>query len=63
MIYDKIFQESLANSIVDWQNIRAFGMDTLLWLEVVVTCKEHNYKDILLKVIEMESLGTKYNMK
>ena len=36
VIYDPVFQESLANAMSDWKNIKAFGMDTLLWWEVVV---------------------------
>ena len=36
VIYDHEFQQSLVNAMSDWQNIRAFGMDTLLWWEVVV---------------------------
>ena len=36
VINDLLFQESLANAFVDWLNIKAFGMNTLLWWEVVV---------------------------
>ena len=36
VIYDPEFQESLALKMLEWQDIRAFGMDTLHWWEVVV---------------------------
>ena len=36
VIHDAEFQESLAKAMSDWQNIKAFGMNTLLWWEVVV---------------------------
>ena len=36
VIHDPVFQESLAIAMSDWKNIKAFGMDTLLWWEVMV---------------------------
>ena len=36
VIYDSIFQESLEGAFVDWLNIKAFGMKTLPWWELVV---------------------------
>ena len=36
VINDQLFQESLAEAMVGWKEIRAFGMETLQWWEVVV---------------------------
>jgi hypothetical protein len=36
VINDLEFQDSLTSAMADWQNIKAFGMNTLLWWEAVV---------------------------
>ena len=35
VIYDLEFQHNLGSAMADWESIRAFGMDTLLWWEVM----------------------------
>ena len=36
VINDNLFQQSLSEAMVSWKNVRAFGMDTLPWWELVV---------------------------
>ena len=36
VICDKLFQERLAESMTDWMEIRAAGLDVLTWWEIVV---------------------------
>ena len=36
VIYDEQFQQNLSHEMAGWQRIKAFGMDTMVWWEVVV---------------------------